>query len=87
MKLNWHEKAWRDYLYWQNQDRRTLKKINNLIRDIERQREKPIGQSEKLKGDLSGISSSRIDEKNRLLWFAGNDVLEIISCRGHCKDK
>jgi toxin YoeB len=87
MKKVWNDKAWDDYLYWQKQDRRTLKKINNLVKEIERQSGKPPGQSERLKGKLSGICSSKIDEKNRLLWFIEDGVLEILSCRGHYGDK
>jgi toxin YoeB len=87
MKKIWNDKAWEDYLYWQKQDKRTIQKINNLIHGIERQKGKPPGQSEKLKGKLAGICSSKIDEKNRLLWFMAGDVLEILSCRGHYGDK
>jgi toxin YoeB len=82
MKIIWHDIAWKDYLYWQGQDRRTLKKINNLVRDIERSSGKPPGQSERLKGNLSGMSSSRIDEKNRLIWFVENGALKLCRAGG-----
>ena len=58
MRLVWFDKAWDDYLYWQKQDKKTLKKINELIRDIERGG-KGIGKAEMLKGDLSGFFSKR----------------------------
>ena len=54
MHLVWFEKAWSDYLYWQTQDKKTLKRINEMIRDIERTKGKCIGKAELLKGDLSG---------------------------------
>jgi toxin YoeB len=87
MKKVWNDRAWEDYLYWQKQDKRTIRKINDLIRSIERTEGKPLGQSERLKGELSGVCSSKIDEKNRLLWFLADGVLEILSCRGHYSDR
>ena len=54
MRKDWHDKAWEDYLYWQTQDKKTLRMINKLIRDIERTNGKGIGKPELLKGDLSG---------------------------------
>ena len=81
MRKDWHEKAWDDYLYWQSQDKKTLKKINALIKAIERGDR--VGQAEKLKGDLSGWTSARIDLANRLVYKVENDVLQILACRGH----
>lgn len=83
MHLVWFEKAWSDYLYWQNQDKKTLRRINELIRDIERTKGKGIGKAELLKGDLSGFSSRRIDETNRLVYRISGDTLEIASCKSH----
>ena len=83
MKIIWFEKAWEDYLYWQEQDRKTLKKINALIRDISRNSSNSIGKSEKLKGDLSGCCSRRIDKYNRLVYRIKNDIIEILSCKNH----
>ena len=83
MYLVWFEKAWSDYLYWQNQDKKTLRRINELIRDIERTKGKGIGKAELLKGDLSGFSSRRIDETNRLVYRISGDTLEIASCKSH----
>ena len=83
MKKIWFDKAWNDYLYWQTQDKKTLKKINNLIKDIERDNYGGIGKPEPLKDDLNEFWSRRIDEANRLVYRINNDVIEILACRGH----
>lgn len=83
MRKIWHETAWSDYLYWQTQDKKTLKRINTLIKDIERNSNLGIGKPEPLKGNLSGLWSRRIDEYNRLVYRISNDMLEIVSCRDH----
>lgn len=84
----WHEDAWEDYLYWQGQDKKTLKKINALIRDIERNGSaEGIGKPEPLQGDLSGYYSRRIDEKNRIVYQVRENALIIIQCGGHYRDK
>ena len=81
--LVWTHKAWQDYLYWQTQDKKTLKKINELVKDIERNGVlNGIGKPEALKY-RKGFSR-RIDETNRLVYAIDeNGVLWIISCRGH----
>lgn len=79
----WSDQAWDDYLYWQNQDRRTLKRINQLIRDIERNAYEGIGKPEPLKYDLQGFWSRRIDEEHRLIYRIQEDSIEIASCRLH----
>lgn len=83
MRKIWFEEAWDDYLYWQQQDKKTLKRINQLVRDIERNGTDGIGKPEPLKGDLSGFWSRRIDDVNRLVYRISGDMLEIASCRGH----
>ena len=83
MKKTWFDKAWADYEYWQGQDRKTLRKINSLIRDIERGGYGGIGKPEALKGDLSGWWSVRIDGANRLVFKIDSGELAILSCRGH----
>ncbi|MDO5095415.1 MAG: Txe/YoeB family addiction module toxin [Peptostreptococcaceae bacterium] len=86
MKKIWFDEAWEDYEYWQTQDRKTLKRINLLIKDIERGNFDGIGKPEPLKGNLSGFWSRRIDETNRLVYRINKDTLEIVSCRGHYDD-
>lgn len=86
MRLLWEDRAWEDYLYWQTQDRKTLKRINVLIRDIKRSSFEGIGKPEPLKGNLSGYWSGRIDEANRIVYFEQGSIIYVISCRGHYKD-
>lgn len=86
MKKIWFDEAWSDYLYWQAQDRKTLKRINSIIKDVERSPYNGIGKPEPLKGEFSGFWSRRIDEKNRFIYRIRNDILEILSCRGHYDD-
>jgi len=83
MKKVWHDTAWSDYLSWQTEDKKTLRRINQLIQDIERNGYNCIGKSESLKGNLSGWWSCRIDEKNRLVFRLKAETLEIGSCKGH----
>lgn len=87
MHLLWNDKAWQEYLDWQTQDKKTLKRINNLIKDIERNGYDCIGKPEPLKGDLSGYWSVRIDDQNRLVFKIKGDNLEILQCGTHYKDK
>ena len=77
----WFDEAWEDYLYWQTQDKKTLKRINALIIDIERNGLQGIGKAEPLRY-RSGWSR-RIDEKNRLVYDIQDGELIIVSCRGH----
>ena len=83
MKKIWFDEAWADYLFWQAQDRAMLRRINLLIRDIERGAFEGLGKPEPLRGDLSGFWSRRIDEEHRLVYRVSGNVLEILSCRGH----
>lgn len=83
-EIIWSEDAWSDYLYWQSQDRRTLKRVNALIKDIERNGPLTgIGKPESLTGNLRGEYSRRIDEKNRLVYHMLDGRLYIVSCRTH----
>lgn len=77
------EDAWNDYLYWQAQDKKTLKRINLLLQDISRSGSEGIGKPEPLKGDLSGYWSRRIDECNRIVYRFSEKGIEIIQCKGH----
>ena len=83
MKKLWSDRACDDYLYWQSQDKKTLKRVNQLIKDAERDPFSGIGKPEPLKGDLSGFWSRRIDDTNRLVYRVNGNLLEILSCRGH----
>ncbi len=82
-KLTWTGEAWKDYLYWQTQDKKKLKRINKLINDTMRQPFEGIGKPEPLRENLSGFWSRRIDDTNRLVYAADDDLLTIISCRYH----
>ena len=82
----WHDTAWADYLYWQTKDKKTLKRINTLVKDIERNGYNGIGKPEPLKGNFSGWWSIRIDEANRLVFQITNGNLEIYACKGHYED-
>jgi len=83
-KLAWTGEAWKDYLYWQTQDKKTLKRINKLIGDIKKDDPfKGIGKPEPLKENLSGFWSRRIDDTNRLVYAVDAKFLIIISCRYH----
>lgn len=83
MKLLWEDRAWDDYLYWQSQDKKTLKRLNLLIKDILRSPFEGLGKPEPLKDNLSGLWSRRIDETNRIVYFEKQGIIYIISCRGH----
>ena len=86
MKKIWFEEAWQDYLYWQTQDKKTLKRINLLLQDISRNGYDGIGKPEPLKGEFSGFWSRRIDESNRLVYRMKDGLVEILSCKGHYDD-
>jgi len=83
MKLTFQEEGWNDYLYWQTQDRKTLKKLNALIRECLRSPFTGTGKPEPLRGDLAGWWSRRIDETNRLVYRPTDDGLLIAQCRYH----
>ena len=85
MNLTWTEIAWQDYLYWQTQDKRTLKRINMLIQDILRNKFDGIGKPEPLKHEFQGCCSRRIDAENRLVYSATDDTIIIYQCRTHYK--
>lgn len=84
MIKSWTDEAWEDYLYWETQDKKTLKRINKLIEDIERNGNmKGIGKPEPLQYNLQGYFSRRIDDVNRLVYVRSDSELVIISCRYH----
>ena len=77
----WSELAWEDYLWWQTHDRKMLRRINQLIRDIERDPFSGIGKPEPLRGNLSGMWSRRIDQANRLVYEVSGDTLMLHSAK------
>ena len=81
--LSWTRESWNDYLWWQKQDRKTLKRTNRLIEDSIRSPFKGIGKPEPLKENLSGFWSRRIDQSHRLVYVVNKTKLTIISCRYH----
>ena len=83
MKKIWDDEAWEDYLYWQTQDKKTLRRINQLIRDAERDPFRDLGKPEPLKENLQGWWSRRINETDRLVYRVRDGALEIIQCRTH----
>mgnify|MGYP001104620298 CR=1 FL=1 len=87
MRLLWEESAWEDYCYWQTQDKKTLKRINLLIKDIQRNVFEGVGKPEPLKNNQSGWWSRRIDESNRLIYKEKDGAIIIASCKGHYNDK
>jgi toxin YoeB len=87
MKISFTGTGWGDYLYWEGQDKKTLKQINKLIADIGRNGHDGIGKPEALRGDLSGWWSRRIDDKNRLVYRIVGNAVEIAQCQGHYGDK
>ena len=83
MRLLWEESAWSDYLDWQNEDKKTIRRINQLIRDIQRSPFEGIGKPEPLRGNLAGWWSRRIDEANRIVYKPQGDGVIIAAVKGH----
>jgi len=83
-RLIFSERTWEEYLYWQTQDKKTLKRINKLLKDIERNGNDGIGKPESLKYRKGW--SKRIDECNRLVYDLEDGLIEIIQCKGHYDD-
>ena len=83
MRLIFHEQAWEDYRYWQEQDRKTLKRINRLIEECRRTPFKGVGNPEPLKHNWSGFWSRRINQEHRFVYTVEDDALLIAQCRFH----
>lgn len=83
MKITFSTQAWSDYLYWQQTDKRLVKKVNELIKDIQRTPFEGIGKPEPLKHNLSGFWSRRITEEHRLVYEVSNSTISIASCKYH----
>jgi toxin YoeB len=84
--LAWTDAAWQDYLYWQEQDRKILKRLNKLIADTQKKPFTGIGKPEPLRENLAGFWSRRIDETNRLVYVVNDSHLTILACRYHYQD-
>lgn len=82
----WSDSAWEDYLYWQKQDKKTLKRINELLKDIDRNGNTGIGKPEPLRHTRSGFWSRRIDDANRLVYRIADGRMEIAQCRSHYEE-
>jgi len=83
VKIIFHPNGFDDYLYWQKTDRKILKKINSLIREISRTPYEGTGKPEPLKFDLTGFWSRRIDQENRLVYRVESNELHVLACRFH----
>ena len=83
MILSWAENAWEDYLYWQQTDKKTLKRINTLIKDIKRNAFEGLGDPEPLKHNWSGYWSRRIDHQHRLVCKVTDETIIVVQCRYH----
>jgi len=83
MKKSFSDNAWEEYTYWQTQDKKTLKRINALLKDIDRSPYEGIGKPEPLKENWSGFWSRRIDEVNRIIYKVENEQLIVVQCGSH----
>jgi len=80
MNKTWTDEAWDGYVYWQTQDKKTLKRINQLLKDIDRGGYEGIGKPELLTGDWAGYWSREIDKKNRIIYRIENGIIKIYQC-------
>lgn len=87
MRKIWSKEAWEDYIYWQTQDKKTLKKINRLLENISRNGYRCMGKPEPLSGNLAGFWSVHIDGKNRIVFRVKDNEIEIAQCGSHYRDK
>lgn len=87
MTKSFTDDAWDDYCYWEQQDKKTLRRINLLLKDIDWNGYSGIGKPEPLKGDLSGYWSRRIDDSNRIVYKVDDGIVKIIQCGSHYRDK
>lgn len=84
--ISFADDSWSEYLYWQTQDKKTLKKINALLKEIQRNPFDGAGKPEPLKNYKSGLWSRRINDKDRLVYSVNNDFIIIYQCKGHYDD-
>ena len=85
-QVQWDFDAWEDYLYWQNRDKKVLRQINKLVKDISRSPFEGLGKPEPLRENLSGLWSRRINKEHRLVYLVRENTVLIFSCRGHYDD-
>jgi len=83
MRLIWSDKSWSEYIDWQSQDKKILKKINSLIKDIKRNPYDGVGKPEQLKHELTGCWSRRINDEHRLVYEVNDCGIGIVSCKYH----
>lgn len=83
MKYVFVDESWEDYLYWQKTDKKKVKRINDLLKDISRNSYEGIGKPEPLKYKYSGLWSRRIDDEHRLIYQVVDDEIRILKCRYH----
>jgi len=86
MRFVFNSESWKEYLYWQKTDKRILKKINELLRDVSRDPYQGLGKPEALKHDLAGFWSRRIDQEHRLVYRVAGDEIHVFSCRFHYEE-
>lgn len=82
-KISFAEDAWKEYLFWQTQDKKTLKKVNSLLKSIQRSPYEGEGKPEPLKGNLAGMWSRRINDMDRLVYYMEDDIIIVHQCKGH----
>ena len=85
MNINWNSEAWKEYVDWQSKDKKIIKKINEIIKDIQRNGNEGIGKAEPLKHELSGYWSRRITDKHRFIYKLIENEVIIIGCANHYK--
>lgn len=83
MKLTFNEQAWSDYLYWQKTDKKMLKRLNEMLKNIKRTPFEGLGKPEPLRGNLSGWWSRRLDHEHRLIYRVEGDTVQLLQCRYH----
>lgn len=86
-KITFSEDAWKEYVYWQSQDKKILKKINELLKEIQRTPFTGKGEPEGLRGNMSGRWSRRINQKDRLVYEVSDEMITVLQCKGHYSDK